>query len=226
MSYFTRDTLDFLTELEANNDKAWFDAQRGRYQQQLREPFVRFIRDVTPHLQAVSRHYRGDDRLNGGSLFRIHRDTRFSNNKLPYKTWGGARFWHDEGGRGGSPVYYLHVQPDNSFMGAGVWHPDADTLRRIRHFLHHNPNTWLDLVSDPAFCKRFELGGDSLKRMPRGFEPDDPVAEHLKRKDFVISTRLSDADVLRDDLPAFYGQLAREAGPFMDYLCAALDLDF
>src|SRR5690606_31502748 len=94
-TYFSDRSFRFLRALARNNDRAWFNAHRGDYEAHVKAPFQRLLGDLQPALQVVSAHYRAEPAGNGGSLFRIHRDTRFSNNKAPYKTWQGARLFHE-----------------------------------------------------------------------------------------------------------------------------------
>ncbi|MEM9305282.1 MAG: TIGR02453 family protein [Pseudomonadota bacterium] len=226
MTHFTPASFRFLRELAANNERPWFEENRQRYIDDVRTPMQEIIRALNPRLQAISEHYQTDDRLNGGSMFRIYRDVRFSRNKAPYKPWAGARFWHTAGGRGHSPVFYLHVAPKNIFVGAGIWRPESKVLKRLRNFLHHNPNTWLQLMKDLEAAGEFRRGGDQLKRMPRGFDADDPVADDLRYKDFVLSQELTEADAKASDFVDRIAARYQAAAPFVDYLCAALDLDF
>ena len=225
-TYFSDKTFKFLRALARNNERAWFEAHREDYETHLKAPFQRLITDLQPDLLAISAHYRADPRGNGGSLFRIHRDTRFSNDKTPYKTWGGARFFHARSKQVPAPSFYLHVQPGNSFLGAGIWHPEPDVQRRIRDFLADNPAGWTKAVQAPAFRRRYEMWGESLVRPPRGFPADHPLIEDIKRKDFTAGMALDDAVVLGPRLrPAVVAGFTGLV-PLMDYLCAALDLEF
>lgn len=225
-TYFSDKTFRFLRGLARHNERPWFEAHRADYEAHLKGPFQRLIADLQPDLLAISAHYRADPRGNGGSLFRIHRDTRFSNDKTPYKTWGGARFFHARSKETPAPSFYLHVQPGNSFLGAGIWHPEPDVQRRIREFIVDNPAGWQSAVHAPAFRRRYEMWGDALVRPPRGYPADHPLIEDLKRKDFTAGHALDDAVVLgprlRQAVVAGFTGLV----PLMDYLCAALDLEF
>lgn len=225
-AYFTDASFKFLRGLARHNEREWFQAHKADYEAHLRQPFLRLIADLQPDLRTLSEHYRADPRPMGGSLFRIHRDTRFSNDKTPYKTWSGARFFHARSREVSAPSFYLHVQPRNCFIGAGLWHPEPETQRRIRQFIYDNPGTWTAAVQAPAFKRRYALDGDSLVRAPRGYPPDHPLIEDLKRKDFVATAALDDDVVLGPNLrKAVAGHFAALA-PLVDYLCAALDLEF
>ena len=225
-TYFTDKTFKFLRALARNNNREWFNAHRADYEAHLRQPSLRLIGELQPDLAAVSIHYRADPKPVGGSLFRIHRDTRFANDKTPYKTWSGARFYHARGRDVPAPSFYLHVQPGHCFVGAGLWHPEPDTQRRIRQFIHDNPTGWKAATQAPAFRKRFDMDGETLVRAPRGFPPDHELIEDLKRKNFVAMAPLEDGVVLGPRLRTTLGERFAQLGPFVDYLCAALDLEF
>ncbi len=226
-AYFTPATFRFLRSLARHNERAWFHAHRGDYDRHVREPFLRLIGDLQPALATVSTHYRADPRPAGGSLFRIHRDTRFSGNKAPYKTWQGARLFHARRREVPAPSFYVHVEPGGCFVGAGLWHPETPTQRRVRQFIVDNPAGWLAATRAPAFRRKFDLDdSDLLVRMPAGFPADSPLATDLRRRNFVALRALDD-DVATGPrlLPTLSRDLAALA-PFVDYLCAALDLEF
>ena len=137
-----RSLLGFIEELSRNNKREWFQANKERYVAEVRDPLLGFIEAFAPKLRGISPHYVADARPNGGSLFRIYRDTRFSKDKTPYKTWGAVQFRHERGKDVHAPGFYLHVQPGNVFMGAGLWHPDAPTLANIREAIVEGPANW------------------------------------------------------------------------------------
>lgn len=224
-TYFSDKTFKFLRALARNNSRPWFEEHRKDYETHLKRPFQRLIADLEPDLLAISPHYRADPRGNGGSLFRIHRDTRFSNDKTPYKTWGGARFFHARSKQVPAPSFYLHIQPGNSFLGGGIWHPEPDVQRRIREFLVDNPAGW-QAVKTPAFRRRYEFWGDTLVRPPRGFPAEHPLIEDLKRKDFTAGYALDDEVVLGPRLRQAVASGFKGVAPLVDYLCAALELEF
>jgi uncharacterized protein (TIGR02453 family) len=226
MAYFTDRSFAFLRALARNNSREWFQAHKSDYEAQVRAPFLRLLQDIQPDLAAISSQFRADARPVGGSLFRIHRDTRFANDKTPYKTHAGARLFHQRFREVDSPSFYIHVQPGHCFVGAGIWHPEPATRRRIRQFIADNPQAWLKAVHSPAFRRRFELGGETLQRPPRGFPPDHPLIEDLKRQSFVGSTALADETVLGPQLRRSVASALAGLAPMVDYLCASLDLEF
>ena len=225
--YFTDASFKFLRGLARHNSREWFAAHKPDYETHVRAPFQHLLTDLQPILAGVSEHYRAEPKPVGGSLFRIQRDTRFANDKTPYKPWQGARLFHARGRQVEAPSFYLHLQPGNCFVGAGLWHPESATQRVVRQFIFDNPGSWKAAAHAPAFRRRFDLGDDEkLVRPPRGFPADFEFIEDLKLKNFV-ALRAIDDDVmlgarLRQVLAADLAALA----PFVDYLCAALDLEF
>ena len=226
MSYFSKDTFKFFRDLARHNERPWFHANKARYEAQVRDPFLALIGDLAEPLAAVSPHYRADARPLGGSLFRIQRDTRFANDKTPYKNHAGAQFFHARGKRAEAPVFYVHIEPGACFVGAGLWHPLPETQRRVRAFLVDNPSAWKKAAHAPVFTRRYAMDGDSLVRPPRGYDADHELIVDLKRKDFVATRPLEDEVVLGPRLKQVLADDFARLGPFVDYLCASLDLEF
>ncbi|KAF1687775.1 TIGR02453 family protein [Pseudoxanthomonas broegbernensis] len=226
-SHFSDASFKFLRGLARHNDKAWFQAHRQDYETHVRQPFLRLIADLQPALAAVSPHYRADPRLVGGSLFRIHRDVRYSGDKSPYKPWQGARLFHERRREVPAPSFYLHLQPGNSFVGAGLWHPEPPTQRRVRQFILDNPGTWRKAAHAPALRRRYSLDdGDMLVRPPRGFPADFAFIDDLRHRNWVLLRPLDDAAMTRPGLRKSVEADLVALAPFVDYLCAALDLEF
>ncbi len=226
MSWFTKETFAFLRDLAENNDREWFQANRSRYEEVMLAPSVRFIMDFGRRLQRISPHFRADPRPVGGSLFRIYRDTRFSNDKSPYKTHIGIQFRHAKGKDAHAPGFYLHIEPGNCFAGLGLWHPDGKALRAIRQAIVAHPERWSRAIGDARFTKRLELAGDALTRPPRGFDPEHPLIEDLKRKDFIAVAKLTQRAATSKDLVQKYAEICRAGKPMVKFLCEALRLPF
>ncbi len=224
--HFSPKLFEFLRELEANNDRGWFLANRARYEEHVRGPALRFVADFAPRLAALSRRFRADPRPVGGSLFRIQRDVRFSRDKSPYKTHVGIQFRHESAGDVHAPGFYVHLEPGELWIGGGVWHPDPDVTRRIREAIAAHPDRWRRAAHAPAFARRFELDGDALKRVPPGYPPDHPFADDLKLKDFVAGASPDDDAATRPRFIDDVAELFRALAPFMRFLCRALDLPF
>jgi len=216
----------FLRQLKANNDRDWFKANQAKFEDSVRTPALEFVRDMAPRLEAISPHFLASDKKVGGSLFRIHRDTRFSKDKTPYKTHTGIQFRHAEGKSAHAPCFYLHLEPGEVFVGAGIWHPDTATAKLIREAIVEDPKAWKRATQGKAFSKRFALQGDSLKRPPRGFDPEHPLLEDLKRKDFIAVAKLTQKDVTSGDVPKTFSALCETSTPLVEFLCRALELPF
>jgi len=219
MGYFGDDTFAFLRELKRNNNREWFNANKDRYLADVRDPLLAFITAVAPGFRAISPHIVADPRPTRGSLLRIYRDTRFSRDKTPYKTNAALSF--RIGARNEAPGYYLHLEPGEVFMGAGLWRPSADALRAIREAI----------VKDPPGWKRARRAGLShgeatLKRTPRGFDPDHPLAADLKRLSFTTGVRFTERQACAADFPARFVAACRREAPLMRFLARALGLAF
>lgn len=226
-AFFNQRSLTFLRQLARNNEKAWFQAHRADYEALVREPFERLLVVLQPALEKVSPQFRADPARVGGSLFRIHRDARYSNDKSPYKSWQGARLYHVRRREVPTPAFYLHLQPGESFIGAGIWHPEPEVLRGLRDFVFENPASWDAAAHAPAIRKQFALfDSEKLVRPPRGYPADFRFIEDLKLRNFVLWRPLDDATMIAPGLDRRIARDLRALAPFMDYLCAALDLEF
>lgn len=223
---FTLATFEFLAELGLNNERAWFDAHRDRYERDVREPARAFVRAMRPRLEALSPHFLADDKKVGGAVMRQHRDTRFSADKRPYKTHVGIQFRHAQGKDIHAPGFYVHVGPDELFLGVGLWRPPSDALAKIRAHIDAEQAAWRAIVAAPAPTAAYRQGGESLKRAPRGYANDHPLVDELKRTSFILIADL-DADTVIG--PGFVDHVAGRfatAAPYMRTLCAALDAPF
>jgi len=226
MSHFSRETFRFLAELAENNSRDWFQENRDRYDAHVRDPALGFVLAVGERLPEVSPHLRADPRPVGGSLFRIHRDVRFSKDKSPYKTASGIQFRHARGRDAHAPGLYLHIEPRNCFVGLGVWRPDGPALKAIRERLVEDPGGWRAAVEEPRFRETFHLSGEALSRPPRGFDPEHPLVEDLKRKDFVAMAGVPQSFLTSPTLADDFLGMVRVGIPFLRYLCGSLGVPF
>src|SRR6202047_2615171 len=151
--YFGAGFFQFFRELSANNRRDWFQANKSRFETEVRDPMIRFIGDFSPRLRVISRHYYADPSPVGGSMFRIYRDVRFSKDKSPYKTNAGMFFHHVAGREKGiaTPGFYLHLSPGEVFVGAGLWHPESQNLAKIRDAIVTHPDRWKRSTSQREF---------------------------------------------------------------------------
>ena len=217
--YITSKTFAFFAELAANNDRDWFQDNKRRYHDDVRDPLLQFISDVGPHLQKISKNMTADPRPNGGSLFRIHRDTRFSKDKTPYKTNAAMIFRHADG-KNELPGFYLQVEPGNVFLGGGLWHAETGALKAIRDAIVASPARWKKVANHRAFD--LDDGDDTLKRPPRGYDPEHPFIEDLKRKSFTTSRTYTQKQAMAGDFMGQFVKGCRERAPLLAWLCGAL----
>ena len=226
-TYFTAGSLKFLRGLARHNEREWFLAHKADYEEFVRAPFQRLLTDLQPAIAAISPHYRSDPKTVGGSMFRIQRDTRFASDKAPYKPWQGARIFHERRKQVAAPSFYLHLQPGESFIGAGLWHPETHTQRKVRQFIFDNPAAWARVAHDGRLRRRFKLASDEmLVRPPSGFPADFAYLDDLRHRNFALLAALDDDAVTSPGLRQRMEKDLARLAPFVDYLCAALDLEF
>lgn len=224
---FPEDLFRFLQDLAKNNNREWFSANKDRYHTSVVTPVGDFIEAMGGRLERISPHFDADPRPNGGSMFRIYRDTRFSRDKRPYKENIGCHFRHAAGKSAHALGFYLHLQPGAVFAGAGMWMPPGPALDKIRKAIGAQPERWSEVVGDRRLVRRFGgVEGDGLKRPPAGYPADHPFVADLKRKSFFVRQPLDDAAPLTpgfiDDVAGTYS----DAKPLMRFIAAALDLPF
>jgi uncharacterized protein (TIGR02453 family) len=224
---FPAELFDFLAELAANNNRAWFQANKSRYQDVVVTPMAEFILAMAPRLETISEHFIADPRRNGGSMFRIYRDTRFSKDKRPYKENVGCQFRHRIGRDVHAPGFYVHLQPGEVFFGGGIWKPDSTTLNRIREAIIDNPSAWKKATSGATFSKRFGgLRGESLQRPPRGFSAGHPLIDDIKRKSYFAMQQVDQAVACG---PQFIREVEKAfscVSPLMEFISFALELPY
>jgi uncharacterized protein (TIGR02453 family) len=219
-AFFSERLFRFLRELKQHNDREWFQANKARFDADVKEPMLAFIMAFADPLQRINRNYFADPRPVGGSMFRIFRDARFSKDKSPYKTNVGAQFRHRECSKDvHSPGFYLHLEPEGCFIAAGLWHPDPESLRKVRERIVSHTREWKALPS-----RGIEVLGDALKRVPQGFDPDHPCAEHLKLKDFYTDIPLTEREICAPDFLERFTASCQRNAPLMAFLTKALDL--
>ena len=225
-SHFRPALFEFLSELTENNNREWFQANKARYDRDVRDALANFVADFGERLQEISPHMVADPRPSGGSVFRIYRDVRFSKDKSPYKTNAGIHFRHEVGREVHGPGLYLHLQPGSVFAGVGIWRPNSSTVGKIRDAIVANPGRWTRIVGDAGFASAYSLESEALKRAPRGIDPDHPLIEHLKLKSFVAVTGFTEEEACSPDFIDVYVDACRTASPFAEFLTTAIGLDW
>jgi uncharacterized protein (TIGR02453 family) len=220
----TPDLFKFLRDLRDNNNKEWFADNKTRFRDVVQVPMLGFIETMAPWLAVHTPAFVADKRLNGGSLFRIYRDTRFSANKAPYKTNVGCNFRHKIGKDAHAPGLYVHIAPDEVFFGGGIWSPPTPVLNEIRDAIVDDPKRWGQITQDPAFKKK--VGGlgetDMLKNAPRGYDKDHPFVDDLKRKSLFAFSNCTEAQVCAPDFPDRVMDTFGAIAPLMKFTTDAL----
>ena len=222
--YFTDHTFRFLRALARHNERAWFHAHKQDYDTHVRDPLQRLVTDLQPDLAAVSLHFRADPRAVGGSLYRIQRDTRFANDKSPYKTWQGARLFHARRQELATPLYYLHVQ-----RVAASSAPASGAPNRPRCGPFASSSSTIPQGGRPRPTRRRSAplhADDGTAVRPPWLPGRLAFIDDLRHRSFVAWRPLDDDTVTGPRLRQVLAKDLRDLAPFVDYLCAALDLEF
>jgi len=218
---FSPQLFAFLRELKEHNEREWFNANKDRYGREVKEPALAFVEDLGYRLPQVAPYLTADQR----SLFRIYRDTRFSKDKTPYKTHVGIYFRHRRAAETDAPGLYLHLEPREVFLGAGLWHPGTPALKRIRDALNARPEAWRAAVA--AIEPEWRLGeGEPLKRPPAGYRADHPLIDDIKRRSFTIYSPLTQRDATSSGFLDMCETRAACARDFMQFLCNAVGVEY
>jgi uncharacterized protein (TIGR02453 family) len=215
---FKREAIQFLADLAANNDRAWFQPRKADYERLLKEPMEQLCVALADEFAARGLPLEADPKK---SVFRIYRDTRFAKDKSPYKTHlaasfplkGAKRQMHGDGA-------YFHFQPGEMFMGGGMWHAEKSRLDAFRAAVMKKPDKVRAAFEDPAFVKVFKevKTEDALKRVPTGYPADHSMADMFRWKDVIFGKRLSDAQVLSAKLPGTLADSYAAAMPVLKFL--------
>jgi len=145
---FPKDFFAFFRELKANNNRPWFEENKERFKESVQAPMSQFIAAMAPKLAKISKNFVADPRPNGGSMFRIYRDVRFSKDKRPYKEHAACHFRHALGKDAHAPGFYMHFAPDEVIFGGGLWMPPPEALSKIRDQIAGKPQAWKKAVME------------------------------------------------------------------------------
>lgn len=226
--YFTPAVFAFLRELADNNEKTWWEKNRQRYIETIREPAFDFIADFGDRLERISPHLTADTRTNGGSLMRPYRDMRFSDG-VPYKTNVGIQFRHESGKNVHAPGLYVHLEPGRCFAGVGLWRPEASVARGIRQAINDDPPGWRKAAHGKPFTDVWQIGSDEedrLKRIPKELDPEHPFPDDLRLRSFTASTRLTQKLVTSNSFADDLLSMFERAEPYTRFLCNAIGMRF
>lgn len=210
-------TLQFLQHLTQNNNRDWFNENKATYQE-AQQDVVSLVENLITEMSAFDEEMEKLDAKK--SLFRIYRDTRFSKDKSPYKTNFGASLGMGKGSQASG--YYLHIEPDKSFLAGGVYMPDSTVLKEIRKEISAYGNEFLEILNAKDFKKYFgELSQeDKLQKVPQGFEKDDKMAEFLKLKSFVVIYNIQDEELIDENAAKNFAKVYKAMKPLNDFLKA------
>ncbi len=210
-------TLQFLKNLSKNNNREWFAEHKEHYvaAQANVAAFVEELIEETGRFDAEIQKLDAKK-----ALFRIYRDTRFSLDKTPYKTNFGASLGMGKGNRVSG--YYLHIEPQKSFLAGGVYHPESSVLKQIRAEIAMNQDEFLAILNKDQFRNNFRglSVEDKLKRVPAGYEKDHPMAEFLKLKSFNVIHPVSDEALMSDNAATDFAKIFESIKPLNDFLNA------
>jgi len=216
LPYFRPEALTFLRNLARHNDRVWFNERKAVYESELKEPMLAVIRRITDAMMEFApNHVRPAEK----SLFRIYRDTRFSNNKLPYKTHVAAWWSHMGMQKTSGAGYYFQVSPKGVVIAAGAYMPEKEQLAAIRNWLLNNHVQFRRLLQKPAVRKTFtEFEGEALTRPPKGFPCDHPAMDLIKCKQWGLSTTLPAETALEKNLAQTLIRHFKLLAPLVDAL--------
>lgn len=225
---FTIDTFRFLDELAMNNERAWFEANKHRYEALVREPALTFIRAMAAPLAAFAPSFSAEDKKVGGSLMRVFRDTRFARDKTPYKTNIGIQFRHHVARDVHAPGFYVHISPTDNFIAMGMWRPEPPILLGVRTKIATEPERWSAITSHDGLAEAgLELGdGDKLTRVPKGFDKAHPLAEDLRRTTFTLHAPLTAKDILSRGFVRHVAARFEAGADYMRFLCEAAGVTY
>jgi uncharacterized protein (TIGR02453 family) len=214
MSSYSEQTFKFFRGIKKNQNKIWYEKNKALYQDVFVRPSLDLVESLseTPEFRVLGLKSCGKS-----SVFRLHRDVRFSHNKSPYKHYNGL-VMSRSGSKKDAGVFYLHVEPANCFVAFGFWQPDPKLLSAFRNWIVAHPKEYLENVETKLHLRKIEFdNSDSLKKLPLGYreESNEKIFEALKRRHFVVSERLSDKDMLSPRFKTKLRAFAKRAAPLM-----------
>lgn len=218
---FPKESVAFLKKLKRNNNRDWFKAHKDDYERFIKFPMRCFIASMQPLFADFAPEFDVHPKR---SMFRIYRDTRFSKDKTPYKTHMAAHFvlrGKPKGFEGSG--YYLHIAPGEVFIGGGIYMPDNDQLKKIRKTIAEKSKEFLAIVNTPSFKKAFPaISGEKLTRPPKGFDPNHPMIEWLKMKQFFTGLELKEQICYNKNFAVVITKHCKELAPLVNFMNAAM----
>ena len=208
-------TLQFLRNLEKNNNREWFNENKTLYQE-AQQDVISFVEKLIEEMVDFDEEMGKLEAKK--SVFRIYRDTRFSKDKTPYKTNFGAGLGMGKGNK--ISGYYLHIEPGKSFLAGGVYKPEPSVLKTIRQEISAFGDEFKAILEQDEFRNYFRglSVEDKLKKVPQGFEKDDKMAEYLKLKHFIVTHPISDEQLLSENAVKEFTKIFKAMKPLNDFL--------
>ena len=208
-------TLQFLRNLEKNNNREWFNENKTLYQE-AQQDVISFVEKLMEEMADFDEEIGKLEAKK--SVFRIYRDTRFSKDKTPYKTNFGAGLGMGKGNK--ISGYYLHIEPGKSFLAGGVYNPEPSVLKTIRQEISAFGDEFKAILEQDEFRNYFRglSVEDKLKKVPQGFEKDDKMAEYLKLKHFIVTHPISDEQLLSENAVKEFTKIFKAMKPLNDFL--------
>ncbi len=216
---FPKEGISFLRKLQKNNNRQWFTKHKQEYEEFVKLPMQSLVSELKPTMHTFAPDFVIDPKR---SLFRIYRDTRFSSNKLPYKTHVAAFFqpsqnWKDSAG------FYLHIEPGEVYLGGGMYMPSNEDLQKIRNAIANFPEKFLSIICSKDFKKYFgTIEGEKLQRVPKNFSPEHKMAEWLKMKQFFISHTTAEDECYKNSFVKQVSDVFKKTMPLVSFLNEAI----
>ncbi len=217
MTGIDKETLKFLSDLQKNNDRDWFNENKARFEE-AKAAFAAFMDQLIAGVARFDPAIAGLEAKN--CIFRIYRDIRFSKDKTPYNPRFGGHLLaggrQQERGRAG---YYIHIMPENCFLAGGAHQPPGPWVNAIRDRIARDSRPFRKIINAKSFKSCFgDLEGETLKTAPRGYDKDHPDMDLLRQKSFLAVHRMKDADVLKDGFLDHAVKVFRVMHPFGRFL--------
>ncbi|HEX4136538.1 MAG TPA: DUF2461 domain-containing protein [Bryobacteraceae bacterium] len=214
---FPKEGMAFLRALKKNNDREWFTPRKPVFEASVKAPMIELVSAIHREMLRFAPHYVGEP---AKCVYRIYRDTRFSKDKTPYKTFASALLLRNGFDKyTGGAAYYFAVAPDNIEVAGGIYMPDRDVLLAVRRHIADNHKQFRATYSSPKVKKLLgDLQGESVSRAPKGFDPEHPAADLVRRKHYLLDTQL---DPKLATTPKLLGEIVARIEamtPFIEFL--------
>jgi len=220
-----RNTFEFLRELKLNNSKEWMDGNKEKRYVFAKDDVLALTEELLIEVSEFDVNISNANLTANKCITRLNRDLRFSKDKTPYKT-DYYIILNKDGKNSPSAFYYLHIEPENCFVGGGIYNPTKEPLDKIRQAIDCSFNQWKKITKNKQFKEHFPSGIHSsgiLKKIPRGFDEDSPAKEYLKMKGFYSMEKLMDEELMSSEIFGRIINYFKTAKPLIDFLNQAIE---